>query len=139
MLEKRLLPHSGVYTRLKPSPIHGVGVFAIRDIPKGTLLFESDEEVVWIDEKQISHLPPNLRRVYDDFCIIKDGKYGCPTNFNGLTMSWYLNDSSNPNVEVDSEYNMRARQDIAEGEELTIDSSKFSMQPYRSLTVAADG
>ena len=36
----RKLPHEGVYTRIKPSNIHGVGVFAISDIPKGTYVFE---------------------------------------------------------------------------------------------------
>ena len=28
-----------VNTRIAPSPIHGVGVFAIKDIPKGTKLY----------------------------------------------------------------------------------------------------
>jgi hypothetical protein len=134
---KHSLPHSGVYTRLKPSPIHGVGVFALRRIPKGTLLFDTNEKVVWIDETDIAYLPANVRKMYDDFCIVKHGKYGCPENFNNLTMAWYLNDSSNPNVIVDDDFNMWAGRDIAEGEELTIDSSKFSEQPYLKSTVEA--
>ena len=32
-------PHEGVYARIGPSDIHGVGVLAIRAIPAGTLLF----------------------------------------------------------------------------------------------------
>lgn len=36
---KKGLPHQQVYTRLKPSKIHGVGVFAIRPIPKNTRLY----------------------------------------------------------------------------------------------------
>jgi SET domain-containing protein len=132
-----LLPHLNLFTRLKPSAIHGVGVFAIRDIPKGTRLFDNDEEIIWIEESQLRRLPSNIRKIYDDFCIIKDGKYGCPSDFNSLTMAWYLNDSSSPNVDVDADYNMRASRDIVDGEELTIDSSKFSKQPYRNLTVAA--
>jgi len=131
------LPHLNVYTRLKPSAIHGVGVFAIRHIPKGTLLFDAEEDIAWIDEKQLAGLSRNIRQMYEDFCIIKDGKYGCPENFNGLTMAWYLNDSSTPNVAVDNNYNMRAARDIEEGEELTIDSSRFSEQPYRKLVAAA--
>jgi len=134
---KASLPHQKVFTRLKPSPIHGVGVFAIRNIPKGTRLFDSSEEIVWLDEKQIMHLPGNLRQMYEDFCIIKDGQYGCPRNFNNLTMAWYLNDSLNPNVMVDENYNMWAIRDIVDGEELTIDSSRFSEQPYRQLVAAA--
>jgi len=136
MISKHL-PHFNVFTRLKPSPIHGVGVFAIRHIPKGTLLFDPDEEITWVDEKQIADLPCELRRLYEDFCIIINGKYGCPRNFNDLTMAWYLNDSVAPNVAVDEDYNMRATRDIEKGEELTIDSSRFSEQPYRELVATA--
>jgi SET domain-containing protein len=134
---KHSLPHSNVYTRLKPSAIHGVGVFAIRDIPKGTRLFDGNEEITWIDERQIAQLPPSLREMYEDFCIIKDGRYGCPRNFNSLTMGWYLNDSPTPNVILDDDYNMYAARDISKGEELTIDSSRFSEQPYRQLVAEA--
>jgi SET domain-containing protein len=136
-MAKSSLPHSNVYTRLKPSAIHGVGVFAIRNIPKETHLFDGNEEITWVDERQIAHLPQSLRQMYEDFCIIKDGRYGCPLNFNSLTMGWYLNDSSTPNVVVDENYNMYAARDIAEGEELTIDSSRFSEQPYRQLVAEA--
>src|SRR5215472_863079 len=44
------LPHTDVYTRLQPSNIHGVGVFSIRPIRKGTPLFMSDKDIVWVDE-----------------------------------------------------------------------------------------
>jgi len=131
------LPHADVYTRLKPSRIHGVGVFAIRQIPKGTRLFKGEDEIIWIPEKSISTLPFEIKKLYEDFAIIKDGYYGCPANFNSLTMSWYLNDSSNPNVLVDENYDMWSVRDIGEGEELTIDSSRFSKQPYRELANAA--
>jgi len=36
--------HDGLYTRLKPSAIEGVGVFAIKDIKKNTLLFSGDSD-----------------------------------------------------------------------------------------------
>ena len=91
----------------------------------------SDRDIVWVDEGQIVNLPDELKKLYEDFAIIEDKRYGCPSNFNLLTMSWYLNDSDNPNVSVDGEYNMFALRDIETGEELTIDSSKFSEQPYK--------
>lgn len=130
-MAKHPLPHLSVYTRLRPSKVHGVGVFAIRPIKQGTRLFDSDEELVWVDESDVKRLASSVRKLYEDFAIIKDGKYGCPSNFNRLTMAWYLNDSDRPNVIVDDNYNMRAARDISEGEELTIDSSKFSKQPYK--------
>ena len=130
--KQRVLPHEGVCTRLQPSEIHGVGVFAIRQIKKGTNLFSDDsDEIVWIDEKEIATLPEELKKLYDDFAIIKKGRYGCPPSFNRLTMSWYLNDTDFPNVAVDDDYNMSALRDIEKGEELTIDSSQFSEQPYK--------
>lgn len=132
-MNNQSLPHAGVYARLRPSPIHGVGVFAICPIKKGTELFpDDDDEIVWVDEKQIMDLPQSLRELYEDFAIIKNGRYGCPTSFNRLTVAWYLNDSDHPNVAVDAEYRMTALCDIPEGDELTIDSSKFSLQPYKS-------
>jgi hypothetical protein len=135
-MKKATLPHLGVYTRLKPSKVHGVGVFAIRRIRKGTQLFDSDEEITWVPEAEIESLPEQIKKIYDDFAIIKDGMYGCPVNFNKLSMGWYLNDSDSPNVFVDENYDMWAARDIEDGEELTIDSSKFSMQPYRALASA---
>src|SRR5271168_2299907 len=75
-------PDVGVYTRLQPSNIHGVGVFAIRRIEKGTPLFADDEEIIWVDEGYVAGLSKEIKKLYDDFAIIKDGKYGCPVNFN---------------------------------------------------------
>jgi hypothetical protein len=109
------LPHVGVHTRLQPSKIHGVGVFAIVEIPEGTALFSDDRDIIWVKEREVATLPKELKRLYEDFAIIKNRKYGCPSNFNLLTLSWYLNDSDNPNVAVDNEYNMSALRDIEVG------------------------
>ena len=98
-------------------------------------LFPDDNfEIVWVDEKDLLALPKEVKKLYEDFAIITNGKYGCPSSFNRLTVSWYLNDSDDPNVrvDVDDDYNLWALRDIKEGEELTIDSSKFSKQPYRT-------
>jgi len=126
----KLLPHEGVYTRLKPSKIHGVGVFAIRHIPKGTPVFTHDNQpIAWVDKKSIGSIPKSLRDLYDDFCIIKGDKYGCPEHFDMLTTSWYLNHSNNPNVAVDDGYRFYALRDIEEGEELTVDYRTYSDEP----------
>ena len=125
------LPHEGVYTRLRRSNIHGAGVFAVRDIPKDTNVFSTDEsEVVWIDKKEITGLEPGVKKLYDDFCIIKGDKYGCPKNFNNLTVAWYLNESrDNPNVRCTDDYDFIAIRDIKTGEELTVDYSTYSEYP----------
>jgi SET domain-containing protein len=124
------LPHEGVYTRLKPSKIHGVGVFAIRDIPKGRYVFTDDDEpIVWIEKQSIESLPEELKQFYKDFAIIKGGKYGCPKSFDALTTAWYLNHSDIPNVAVDKEYRFYALRDIKAGEELTTNYHTYSDEP----------
>jgi hypothetical protein len=124
-------PHRGVYVRIKPSSIHkvGVGVFAIKRIPANTRIFaDENEEVVWINE---DGLPKNqeLRRLYEDFAIIKDHRYGCPVSFNRLTPAWFLNESKHPNLACDENYDFYAIRDIKAGEELTVDYSTFSEYP----------
>jgi hypothetical protein len=120
------LPHKRVYARLKPSKIHGVGVFAIRKIRKGMRLFFDDlDEMVWVKEGIVKRLPKELARLYEDFAPRTDGRLGCPRNFNRLTMGWYLNESAKPNVRCFGNYDFRALTDIKAGEELTVDYSLF--------------
>jgi uncharacterized protein len=128
---KLSFPHDGVYTRLQCSKVHGIGVFAIRDIPKGTNIFSNDDsEMVWVDEADIRNISSELKKLYDDFCVIKNGKYGCPKNFNMLTVGWYLNKSKeNPNVRCTNDYDFIALRDIKKGEELTVDYSTYSESP----------
>ena len=126
------LPHEGVYVRLGVSDIHGIGVFAIRKIPKGTNIFANDGvALVWVDIANLENSAPTLahRALYEDFGIRRAGKIGCPTTFNNLTPGWYLNEphaDGEPNVEVDAHLNFMACRDIAEGEELTVRYSAFS-------------
>jgi len=124
-------PHDGVYTRIMPSPIHGVGVFAIRKITVGSYIFHGDNsKMVWIDKADIVDLEPELKRLYDDFCIIEADQYLCPDNFNNLNVGWYLNEcKENPNVGCDANYDFYALRDIEPGEELTLDYGRFSDYP----------
>jgi SET domain-containing protein len=124
------LPHHGIYTRLRPSKIHGVGVFAIRDIPKGRYVFaDQDETIVWLDAKVVESLSEEQKQLYKDFAIIKGGKYGCPRSFDALTTAWYLNHSDNPNVAADKDFRFYALRDIESGEELTADYRSYSDEP----------
>ena len=127
------LPHIGVYTRLAPSQIHGVGVFAVRKIEKGIDVFNDEyDPVIWIDEKYLGSLPLKIRQLYDDFCLIKNNvtQYGCPKSFNQLTLCWYVNSSDSPNLRCDENgYKFFALRDINEGEELTVDYETYSELP----------
>jgi SET domain-containing protein len=130
----KTLPHQGVYVRLKPSNIHGVGVFAIRNIPKGTYIFRDDNEPIkWVEKQRTKGLPKAIRDLYEDFCIIKNGKYGCPKSFDALTPTWYLNHSKKPNVAADKNTRFYTLRDIRKGEELTVDYRTYSEMPAKML------
>jgi SET domain-containing protein len=130
-IQKHAMPHEGVYARIKPSKIHGVGVFAICDIPKDTSLFsEDDGELIWMTKSalKLDAMPKEIRELYDQFCLIKDKgeTYGCPRNFNLMTIAWYLNHSKTPNVGVDKDYAFYALRDIMKDEELTADYKSYN-------------
>jgi len=72
-------------------------------------------------------LPKEIKKLYTDFGVLKDGRYGCPPCFNQLTPAWYLNNSKKtPNVRCDANYDFFALRDIKAGEELTAHYSKYS-------------
>jgi hypothetical protein len=124
---RNALPHSNVYVRLGYSKLHGIGVFAISNIAKGTNIFGNDEtKLVWVDKAKLERmaLKEADRSLYYDFGIDTGEMIGCPSNFHNLTPGWYLNHPNDPalaNVCPDNNLNFFAARAIAEGEELTID------------------
>jgi len=121
------LPHKNSFTRLAPSKIHGVGVFAITNIPQGTNIFLGDKcKMIWIDKKEVVRQPTKIKKLYNDFCVIRGEHYACLDNFNNLTVSWYINESTKPNVRCDKKYDFFALRSIKSGEELTADYSTYS-------------
>jgi hypothetical protein len=129
------LPHVGVYARLGHSRVDrdGVGVIAIRNIKKGTYIFEPDDSpMVWIKSNRVSPLPAELRKLYSDFGPFKKGKYGVPASFNKLTVAWYVNEpgsSRAANVACDSDLRFYALTDIKEDDELLADYSNYCGPP----------
>jgi hypothetical protein len=124
------LPHSGAYTRLRPSRVDkgGIGVFAIRRILRNTPLFVGDnDEMVWLKASELPRMPKLIKLLYTDFGVKKvdaetgEERYGCPLSFNRLTLSWHLNRSRKRNVRCDEYFNFFAAKDIAPGDELTVD------------------
>lgn len=142
--QKINMPHHGVFTRLKPAIAgssstelqdRGVGIFAIRDIPRGTLVFAPDDDrTVIVRRENVEMLPDELKRLYQDFCVLEGDAYTCPINFNKLTVAWYANNSDSPNIAPDKNLRFTAIRDIAAGEELTSHYEDYSDNEERSLS-----
>ena len=129
------LPHAGVLTRLGPSEIHGVGVFAICPIPKGTQVFPRDQAPIrWIDAAAIdvTTLGPAERQLYRDFAIRRDGMLGCPASFDVLTPGWYVNEPRQgeaANLRATADFRLIAVRDVVAGRELTLSYAAFNTGP----------
>lgn len=103
---------------LKPSQ-HGVGVFAIHDITKGThLRLFGDRET--IDLRAIIRPKADVPEVFQEYCMDRGDKLVCPEDFGRMHVGWYLNHSPTPNTYRDEDYKWYASQNIKAGEEITI-------------------
>ena len=122
------LPHQHLFTRLRPSPGRGVGVFAIRDIPLGINPFYADEgDTVLVPLQRVHEIDdPDLRSIYFDFCPLLSGDFLAPTNFNLMSVGWYMNHSDRPNVTSDGGINFSTAEHIAKGDVLTLVYTTFS-------------
>ncbi len=116
-----------VYTRIARTK-HGVGVVAIRPIPKGTDPFKNCDpfgDVIEIPESEFERYdaPEAAKSIVRDFCALQDGVYFVPNfGIDAIDKSYFVNHSRTPNLVVqdDGEAFVTART-IKTGEELTAD------------------
>jgi SET domain-containing protein len=113
-----------IYVALKPSALHGIGVFAIRDIPKGCRNIFSRHPGEWIKLpiRDVENLPEHSRNLVETYCLYDDHHYYVPDyGFKIMDMVLYLNHSSSPNVQSinDGEF-FEAIREIKAGEELLV-------------------
>ncbi len=123
-----------VETRLAPSAIHGIGLFAAQFIPQGTKVWEfSPGFDLSIPQKNLSSLRrPALRHFLNiAYTSKKTGEYIYCCDHAG-----YFNHSPSPNVrcvsvgEGDHEDICLTANDIAAGEEMTVDYREFDADPW---------
>ncbi len=112
------------FITLKPSPVHGIGVFALRDIPKGckTLFSRNVGEWIRVPITDIDQLPDQTRNMVETYCLYDETHYYLPDyGFKVMDLVNYLNHSSSPNVISvnDGEY-FESLREIKEGEELLV-------------------
>jgi SET domain-containing protein len=111
-----MTPREELHIVLKPSKIHGVGVFTEREIHKGQTV------AIW-ESRDWRSIPTRAKGRFKEMCEhFGDGEY-IPESFVRMSLSWYLNHSDNPNCCIDERGYCRVLRCIESGEELTIDYS----------------
>jgi hypothetical protein len=118
---------SNTYVMLRPSPIEGIGVFAIRDIPKECrdMFSKPDQNDNWvsISKDEIAALPPASKFLVENYCLYDDENYFIPGHgFKKMDLVCFLNHADTPNIiSIDEGNYFEAIRDIKAGEELLID------------------
>jgi SET domain-containing protein len=88
------------YVQLKPSKVcNGVGVFALRTIPKNTILFtdvEPDSNLItW---ESLKHADQQVLEYLKSICNTSDQGVYLNRTINNINVTYYVNHSDNPNV-----------------------------------------
>jgi SET domain-containing protein len=116
----RLSKQSGPVFVLRPSGIHGVGVFAVMKISKGTFLplFSASERVV---RRRLKKQKADQYLRWFGVQDAVDAKvFHCPVDYHRMSIGWYLNHSPSPNA-AHKNFRYYSLCDIADGDEITID------------------
>ena len=121
--------NSTVFATLRPSQINGVGVFAIRDIPKETKFTDYDvwgnysdmanRGLITMTEEEFNKILPEIRTLILDKTVMTDTITFVSPNVVQDLRSW-MNHSDNPNVK-----DFTTIKDVKRGEELTEDFRWF--------------
>jgi len=121
-----------VYTRIGVAK-HGVGVIAIRSIPKGVNPFKRCDpfgDVVKIPEEALNQCdaPKEAKEMIKDFCALQDGIYYVPNyGIDAIDKFYFLNHSSLPNmITLDKGETFITSRRIKKGEELTVDYGSYN-------------
>ena len=115
------------WVMIKPSPIEGIGVFALQNIPMGcrSMFSQAIEQEEWIPiaKTEVENLPAHAKALIGNYCLYDDENYFVPDyGFKKMDLVNFLNHSDTPNVISinDGEF-FEAIKDIKQGEELFID------------------
>ena len=117
---------TNIYVMLKPSPIEGIGVFAIRDIPTGCReMFSApgtNDKWISLTLAEVEELPSHSKFLVENYCLYDDTHYFIPGHgFKKNDLALYLNHSDTPNIiSINDGAYFETIKDIISGEELVI-------------------
>ena len=118
---------NNTWVMIKPSPIEGIGVFALQDIPKGcrSMFSKAIETEQWISisKKEIEDLPAHAKALIENYCLYDEENYFVPDyGFKKMDLVNFLNHSDEPNIiSINEGEFFEAIRDIKKDEELVID------------------
>ena len=122
-LINELMHHT--FVMLKPSPVQGIGVFAVTEIKKGQRQIFSNDKSEWISisKNEVHALPAHSRAIIENYCLYDEENYFVPEyGFKMADLVIFLNHDDHPNIaSINEGEDFIALRDIREGEELFID------------------
>jgi len=130
-------PAGGRRIQTRRSGVHGNGVFAVQDIPKGERLIEYKGEVIDWEEALRRH-PHDPAQPNHTFYFHIDDERVIDGGVKGNAARW-INHSCDPNCEADEEGGrifIKALRDIPAGEELNYDYGLVIDEPYTPQLLA---
>lgn len=113
-----------LYCRLGVSTVEGVGVFAIRPIPKGIkpLRVDVDTGHELLTHEEVETLPKGVQDQIYKFCYYDEDHVQVPRiGLNAVRLGVYLNHSKKPNVQYEEDGELVSLRAIKTGEELFLD------------------
>ena len=128
------------YAKLAPSEIHGIGVVALKDIPKNTIVFaipNADEykgEFVKVSGEELDELGLDIKKSLQTLIlkeVNEDAYIFSSDGIDNLPTRAYLNHSTEPNLSpaINSEgFKYVSNRRIKQDEELTVNYFQFGKE-----------
>ena len=113
-----------MYCRLGVSPIHGIGVFAVRAIEKGVDPLRSlvSHKEISFTREELKNLPKGVRKQIEMFCYYDDKEVLISTmGLNTMDYAIYINHSKTPNLIMKKSGRFETLTKIRVGDELFMD------------------
>ena len=132
-----------IFVKLKPSKIDGVGVFAIRNIPKDTFLFETwkgDSGYYPIKETELQKLPKDLYTHIKDIFLYSPEFPNDTNTYIQLTKGchwiyttpYYFVNSNINNFNIDKD-TLKTTRNIKQGEEILSNYGRYERLSKKDL------
>lgn len=117
-----------VPTEVRKSPIHGCGLFALRAIPKGRVIWRFVEGLDQaIPQAQVAQFPFAVRAFFKTYAVLDGGIY-----YVDMDNTRFMNHSLNPNIRTGKGKSpMYASRDIPKGAELLCNYRVFDAPSRR--------